>query len=80
MITGAIFYPMVLEQQQQHAYASSNTHQFKNGEETHAKQDIRGQHMDQENHCNRSGGCTPAIVGIPVLGNDNSVTGFADQI
>ena len=41
--------------------------------------DQRSQHMDQENLCYRSDVCRQSNVGQNTLGNDNSVTGFADQ-
>jgi hypothetical protein len=39
----------------------------------------RDQHMDQENLCYRDNTCRQSDVGQNTLGNDNSVTGFADQ-
>jgi predicted Rdx family selenoprotein len=39
----------------------------------------RDQHMDQENLCYRANTCRQSNVGQNTLGNDNSVTGFADQ-
>ena len=39
----------------------------------------RSQHMDQENLCYRSDVCRQSNVGQNTLGNDNSVTRFADQ-
>jgi hypothetical protein len=39
----------------------------------------RDQHMDQENLCYRTNTCRQSDVGQNTLGNDNSVTGFADQ-
>jgi len=39
----------------------------------------RSQHLDQENNCFRSNTCRQSDVGQNTLGNDNSVTGFADQ-
>ena len=39
----------------------------------------RSQHMDQENLCYRANTCRQSNVGQNTLGNDNSVTGFADQ-
>jgi hypothetical protein len=84
MITGTIFYPMVRKQQ---AYSvSSTTHQFKSEEEAAVRssleqrnQEQQQQHMDQENLCLRAGKCSNSNVGEQILGNDNSVTGFADQ-
>jgi hypothetical protein len=37
------------------------------------------QHIDQENQCIRAGKCNNAALGEQTQGNDNSVTGFADQ-
>jgi hypothetical protein len=37
------------------------------------------QHLDQENLCLRTGKCSNGGLGEQTLGNDNSVTGFADQ-
>jgi hypothetical protein len=39
----------------------------------------RDQHMNQENLCYRTYTCRQSDVGQNTLGNDNSVTGFADQ-
>ena len=39
----------------------------------------RDQHMGQENLCYRANTCRQSSVGQNTLGNDNSVTGFADQ-
>jgi hypothetical protein len=39
----------------------------------------REQHMDQENLCYRANICIQANDGQNTLGNDNSITGFADQ-
>jgi hypothetical protein len=39
----------------------------------------RDQHMNQENLCYRTNTCRQSSVGQNTLGNDNSVTGFADQ-
>jgi hypothetical protein len=40
---------------------------------------LRSQHMNQENLCFRSNTCRQSDVGQNTLGNDNQVTGFADQ-
>jgi hypothetical protein len=40
---------------------------------------LRSQHMDQENLCYRTNTCRQSDVGQNTLGNDNQVTGFADQ-
>jgi hypothetical protein len=39
----------------------------------------RDQHMNQQNLCFRSNTCRQSDVGQNTLGNDNQVTGFADQ-
>jgi hypothetical protein len=39
----------------------------------------RSQHMNQGNLCYRSNTCRQSEVGQNTLGNDNQVTGFADQ-
>jgi hypothetical protein len=39
----------------------------------------RDQHMNQENLCYRANTCRDSNVGQNTLGNDNSITGFADQ-
>ena len=70
MIAGTYFSAMM----QQQAYSSSGVrHQVKSNEEE------RSQHMDQENLCLRTSDCNNSNVGEQTLGNDNSVTGFADQ-
>ena len=40
---------------------------------------LKSQHIDQENLCFRSNTCRQSDVGQNTLGNDNQVTGFADQ-
>jgi hypothetical protein len=40
---------------------------------------LKSQHIDQENLCFRSNTCRQSNVGQNTLGNDNQVTGFADQ-
>ena len=39
----------------------------------------RDQHMNQQNLCYRANTCRQSDVGQNTLGNDNQVTGFADQ-
>jgi hypothetical protein len=39
----------------------------------------RDQHLNQENLCYRTNTCRESNVGQNTLGNDNSITGFADQ-
>ena len=70
---------------QQQSHAASQTKQ----QEQKTVQDLRGnlakrsttrqQHMDEENLCLRDSKCNNSNVGEQTLGNDNSVTGFADQ-
>jgi hypothetical protein len=69
--------------QQHKGYAASQTKK----EEQSTVQSLRGnfakrsasQHIDQENQCLRTGKCNNSNVGEQTLGNDNSITGFADQ-
>ena len=42
-------------------------------------QEHRDEHIDQENICFRTHTCRQSDVGQNTLGNDNSITGFADQ-
>jgi hypothetical protein len=44
-----------------------------------AELEARSQHMDQENNSFKSNTCRQSDVGQNTLGNDNQVTGFADQ-
>ena len=39
----------------------------------------KDQHMNQQNLCYRTNTCRQSDVGQNTLGNDNQVTGFADQ-
>jgi hypothetical protein len=57
--------------------ASSLKHAIRDG--ISVSLEHRSQHMDQENICYRSDVCRQSNVGQNTLGNDNSVTGFADQ-
>ena len=69
--------------QQHKGYATSQTKK----QEQNTIQGLRGnfakrrssQHIDQENQCLRTGKCNNSNVGEQTLGNDNSITGFADQ-
>jgi hypothetical protein len=65
----------------QQLYAFSQRHPLEKDIIQSAKvtSDERSQHMDQENICFRSNSCRQSSVGQETLGNDNSVTGFADQ-
>jgi hypothetical protein len=54
-----------------------NTATFKHEIRSNAQH--KDQHMDQENLCLRGEVCKNSNVGLQTLGNDNSVTGFADQ-
>jgi hypothetical protein len=75
LITGSILYPIVGKKQQ--AYASSLTSSFKDN--TNKDLLVRQQHLNQENICYRGQICKSSNVAPQTLGNDNSVTGFADQ-
>ena len=59
------------------AYASSLTSSFKDN--TNKDLLVRQQHLNQENVCYRGQICKNSNVAPQTLGNDNSVTGFADQ-
>lgn len=61
----------------QQANAASPTSSFKDN--IRANLENRNQHLNQQGSCIRSDGCTTSDVGQGTLGNDNSVTGFADQ-
>ena len=70
MIAGVIFSPLL----QQNGYSwPSFRHQTK------AEHRTASQHLDQENLCLRADKCNNSNVGEQTIGNDNSVTGFADQ-
>jgi hypothetical protein len=56
---------------------SSLKHAIRDG--VHVNLEHRDQHMYQENLCYRDNTCRQSDVGQNTLGNDNSVTGFADQ-
>jgi hypothetical protein len=48
-------------------------------QQANAAVQVRSQHMNQENLCYRNNTCRQSDVGQNTLGNDNQVTGFADQ-
>jgi hypothetical protein len=48
-------------------------------QQVNAAVQVRSQHMNQENLCYRNNTCRQSDVGQNTLGNDNQVTGFADQ-
>ena len=48
-------------------------------QQVNAAVQVRSQHIDQENLCYRTNTCRQSDVGQNTLGNDNQVTGFADQ-
>jgi hypothetical protein len=48
-------------------------------QQANAAVQVRSQHMNQENLCYRTNTCRQSDVGQNTLGNDNQVTGFADQ-
>jgi hypothetical protein len=56
---------------------SSLTHDIRS--EVRANLDNAREHMNQKNVCFRSNTCRQSNVGQNTLGNDNQVTGFADQ-
>jgi hypothetical protein len=56
---------------------SSLKHGIRDG--VSVKLEHRDQHMNQENLCYRTNTCRQANDGQNTLGNDNSITGFADQ-
>ncbi len=58
-----------------------DTSSLKHGirDDVSVKLEHRDQHMNQENLCYRTNTCRQANDGQNTLGNDNSVTGFADQ-
>jgi hypothetical protein len=75
LVTGSILYPIVGKKQQ--AYASSLTSSFKDN--TNKDLLVRQQHLNQESVCYRGQICKNSNVAPQTLGNDNSVTGFANQ-
>jgi hypothetical protein len=65
-----------------HAYASVLTHPIRSHfslEGLQTKSGHKSQHLNQENLCYRTVICNNSNVALQTLGNDNSVTGFADQ-
>jgi type II secretory pathway pseudopilin PulG len=48
-------------------------------QQVNAAVQVRSQHIDQENLCYRTNTCRQSDIGQNTLGNDNQVTGFADQ-
>jgi hypothetical protein len=44
-----------------------------------SRRDHKNQNLDQQNFCVKGIECKNSNVGMQTLGNDNSVTGFADQ-
>jgi len=56
---------------------SSLKHAVRNG--VSANLSHKDQHLNQQNLCYRSNTCRQSDVGQNTLGNDNQVTGFADQ-
>jgi hypothetical protein len=75
LVTGSILYPIVGKKQR--AYASSLTSSSKDN--TNKDLLVRQQHLNQENVCYRGQICKNSNVAPQTRGNDNSVTGFADQ-
>ncbi len=83
VIVGTTLTPILLQQ----VDAASSRHPLKDGSfdpgVNHSGTDVtakhKTQHMNQENICYRSNVCNNSNVAQETLGNDNSVTGFADQ-
>jgi hypothetical protein len=64
------------------AYASILRHPIRShfsSQDLQTKSGHKSQHLNQENLCYRSVVCNNSNVALQTLGNDNSVTGFADQ-
>jgi hypothetical protein len=80
VIVGTNLTPLI-----QRAQASVLSHPLKDSlksaasENLHFKLEHKSQHLNQENLCYRSVVCDNSNVALQTLGNDNSVTGFADQ-
>ena len=80
VIVGTNLAPLV-----QQAHASILTRAFESAiksatrENVHFSLDHKSQHLNQENLCYRSVVCNNSNVAVQTSGNDNSVTGFADQ-
>jgi Collagen triple helix repeat (20 copies) len=66
--------PMIQHRQ---GYAASPTASLKDN--LRANLGNRNQHLNQQGNCIRTDGCATSDVAQGTLGNDNSVTGFADQ-
>jgi hypothetical protein len=85
VIVGTALTPIL----QQQVDAASSRHPLRDGSidpdigVNHSGTDVtakhKTQHMNQENICYRSNVCNNSNVAQETLGNDNSVTGFADQ-
>ena len=74
LIASTNIVPMI--QLRQANAASPTTSSFKDN--LRANLGNRNQHLNQQGNCIRTDGCTTSDVGQGTLGNDNSVTGFAD--
>jgi Na+-transporting NADH:ubiquinone oxidoreductase subunit NqrC len=81
MVVAGVSLASLLKQHQVHAAAQTKQ------QEQNTVQGLRGnfakrsasQHANQENQCLRTGKCGNVDLEEQTLGNDNSVTGFADQ-
>jgi type II secretory pathway pseudopilin PulG len=78
MVTVGTTLTLILQQQQQ-VNAASLRHPIENSIIQSAGADHRSQHSNQENLCYKGKICRQSNVDQGTLGNDNSVTGFADQ-
>jgi hypothetical protein len=84
VIVGTTLTPSLLQQQ---GDAASRRHQTKDGNfdpgvnesSTDATAKHKKQNINQENVCVKSNVCNNSNVAQETLGNDNKVTGFADQ-
>ena len=68
---------VILILQERQAYAASFTSSLKDN--LRANLGDKNQHLNQQGNCFRTNECANSDVGQGTLGNDNSVTGFADQ-
>jgi hypothetical protein len=81
LLAGTILTPIQLSYAAPRTNGFSDTSSLKHGirDSINVNLEHRDQHLDQENLCYRDNTCRQSNVGQNTLGNDNSVTGFADQ-
>jgi hypothetical protein len=75
MLIAATNVTLIIQERQ--AYAASLASSLKDS--LRANLENKNQHLTQQGNCIRTGGCSNSDVGQGTPGNDNSVTGFADQ-